>query len=220
MTRVVLGMPWRPKPGRLEAHAHARAWWDQHFPAYEVVEVDTDHEEFNLAACRNAAVRAAEERGADVVVIADADVIFHPAITVDQCVFAARDGRVHMPFTEQVYLTREETEALLSGRDAPTTGTPGNGCCYIATPAAYWAAGGGDERFSGWGGDDDAFVAAAGTLVGLKRHEGLAYSLWHPPVRDVGSDRWRPNSLLAQRYWRANGSVRHMRRLIATRPPQ
>ncbi len=220
MTRVVVGMPWRPKPGRLAAHDTARAWWDQHFPSYEVVEVDTEHDQFNLAACRNAAVRAAEGMGAEVVVITDADVIFHPVITVDQCIDAARDGRVHMPFTEQVYLTEDETEALVSGRPAPTSGAPGNGCCYIATPAAYWAAGGGDERFQGWGGDDDAFVAASETLVGLRRHEGLAYSLWHPAVRDIGSDRWRPNSDLAQRYWRARGSVRHMKRLIATRPPQ
>ena len=215
--KVVVGMPWRPQPGRIRAHDYVRAWWDQHFPGYPVVEVDTDHDPYNLAAARNAAVRAAEDRGADVVVITDADTVITPAAVIDRCIHAARDGRMHMPFTQQRYLTEAETDDLIAGRGVPLEGRPGNGACYVIRPAAYWEAGGSDERFSGWGGDDDQLVAACTALIGLRRHEGVALSLWHPAVRDVGSPRHRPNAVLARRYWQAIHNPDRMRAIIAER---
>lgn len=216
--RVVVAIPWRPQPGRLAAHRFVRGWWEHTLPTATIIEVDTDHSPYNLAAARNLGVAQAGELGADVVVIADADVIITPAHHVHDAIAAAPSTfTMHMPFTDQRYLTETESEALYAGHQVPTAGHLGNGCCYIVTPAAYWACGGSDERFSGWGGDDDQLVAAATTLIGLTRHDGVALSLWHPAVRDVGSDRHRPNSQLAQRYWRAMHDPAAMRALIAER---
>ncbi|QCK82219.1 hypothetical protein E5Z46_08125 [Geobacillus kaustophilus NBRC 102445] len=45
------------------------------------------------------------------------------------------------------------------------------------------AVGGFDERFSAWGGEDDAFSSAVNTLCGhYKRLEHTIYHLWHPVV--------------------------------------
>lgn len=218
-TRVVIGIPWRPQPARLAAHAFVREWWANVLPDAEIVEVDTDHHPFNLAACRNVCARTAADLGADIVVIADADVIIDDPARVYAAVDGARDGSLHMPFTDQLYLTADETAALIaSGIHPIRTPTLGNGCCYIVQPAAYFAAGGSDERFSGWGGDDDQLVAATTTLIGLTRHDGVAYSLHHADeCRDIGSERHRPNGLLAARYWHAMGDPDAMRALIAER---
>jgi hypothetical protein len=218
--KVVVGMPWRPQPGRTAAHDYVRDWWEQHFPYFEVVEVDTAHEPYNLAAARNLAVHAAEKRRADVVVITDADTVVATAATIDRCVYAAyRDGRMHMPFRTYRYLTEAETADLYAGRSGPPTTGIGNanGGVHVVRPDAYWRAGGSDERFSGWGGDDDQLVAATTSLIGLRRHPGLAFSLWHPAVRDIGSERHRSNADLARRYWRAIRNPVAMRALIDER---
>ncbi|MFK4998906.1 galactosyltransferase-related protein [Bacillus sp. N9] len=40
--------------------------------------------------------------------------------------------------------------------------------------------GGFDERFVGWGGEDDAFAASLNTLCGyVKRLDATIYHLWH-----------------------------------------
>lgn len=216
---MVVAIPWRPQPARVAAHRFVREWWAAVLPDSPVVEVDTDHHPYNLAAARNKGVVEAERLGADVVVICDADVVFDHHIHVYEAIAGASvDGWVHMPFTNQLYLTADETADLFDGTPPTRAGHLGNGCCYITTPSTYWAFGGSDERFSGWGGDDDQLVAAATTLVGLVRHDGVAYSLHHADeCRDVGSERHRPNSLLAQRYWAAMGNERAMRELIAER---
>jgi hypothetical protein len=220
-TKVVVAIPWRAQPARLAAHAFVRRWYADVLPDAPVVEVDTEHQPYNLAAARNLGVRRAAALDADVVVVGDADVVIdRPHHLLEAIEAAAADGWMHMPFDDQLYLTADETAGLIDRAQAPQRrGHRGNGCCYVVQPDAYWAFGGSDERFSGWGGDDDQLVAAATTLVGLTRHDGVAWSLHHADeCRDVGSERHRPNSQLAIRYWKAMGNERAMRALIAERP--
>lgn len=216
--KLAVVFPWRPQPDRLAAYGFTRTWWESHYPDAVFGAVDTDHQPFNLSACRNKAVRWAEQRDADVVVLCDADSVPATRDSVDEAVAEAGDGRLHFPFESQRYLDQAETEALYRGESPPTDGARGLGACWVLTPSAWWAAGGGDERFSGWGGDDDGFVAAATTLIGVRRHEGTVWSLWHADeCRDVGSERHRPNAELAHRYWDAIRDPAVMRRLIAER---
>lgn len=215
---IVVVMPWRPQPARLAAHDYCRAWWARTLPDAPLIEVDTDHHPYNLAAVRNEGVRQAEELDADVVVIADADAVIVPADSLHAAITAAGDGRLHMPFTAQRYLTEAETETLLVGGTVDLAGHHGNGAAYVIQPRSYWAAGGSDERFSGWGGDDDQLVAACSTLIGLERWFGTVLSLWHADERrPVGAEEHRPNAELAARYWRVNGDKQAMRALIAER---
>lgn len=217
--KVVVALPWRPQPGREAPHDFVCGWFAQVLPDAPLIEVDTDHDPYNLAAVRNKAVCEAEALGADVVVVSDADCVLEDARSLHRSIDqAAVDGRVHMPFERQRYLTEAETRAILAGEwPQRHPGHHGNGCCYVMTPDTYWRFGGSDERFSGWGGDDDQLVAAASCLVGLRRHRGVMLSLWHPAFRDVGSERHRPNAVLAHRYWAAIRSPEAMRALIAER---
>lgn len=210
--------PWRPQPARVAVFEFVYAWWVRQFPDAVVATVDSEHQSFNLSACRNKAVRLAESNGCDVVVIPDADSIPADTAPLLAAIDESAHGGLHLPFTRQQYLTEEETVGLFNGHEPDRAGGHGNGALYVVTPESWWAAGGQDERFSGWGGEDDQMIAAAQTLIGLKRHVGVVWSLWHADeCRDIGSERWAPNSKLAQRYWDAIGKPDAMRALIGER---
>ncbi len=214
---IVVTIPWRATPEREAGHAFVVDQYRRLFDG-PVLDVDTGHESFNRAAARNQCVRLAEQHGASVVVISDADAVFAPPGSLHEAIAAAGDGRLHMPYTAQHYCTEAETARILDGDLTPLPGHEGSGACYVITPAAYWACGGMDERFNGWGGEDDGFVSAATALIGVERHFGTVLSLWHADERrPVGSAEHQPNKQLADRYYAASNRPRAMRRLIAER---
>lgn len=202
--RLIVAFPWRPTPDREPAYRCVRGWWAEHFPQAHVIEIDTGHDQFNLAACRNEAVRRCAELGGDVVVISDADVLLQPGST-SEAIAAAGDHLLHYPFDRYFY----------AGYDGAIDGNQGG--CVVVTPEGWGRFGGQDERFHGWGGEDGQLAASAHCLSGIVEHPGLAVGLWHRSVRDVGSSRWRPNSTLATRYWQAKDDPAEMRSLIAER---
>lgn len=215
---VVITIPWRPTPQRRAAHDLVRDQYERLFPAAPVLDVDTCHQPFNRAAARNRCVRLAEDLAAEVVVISDADAVFAPTGSLLEAIAAAGDGKLHLPYTAQHYCTEDETDRIFGGDRTPLPGHPGTGACYVITPAAYWACGGSDERFIGWGGEDDGLVSAANCLIGVRRHQGTVLSLWHADERrPVGSEEHRPNKELADRYLAASTSSKAMRQLIAER---
>lgn len=203
MTALVV--PWRPtSPERVAAYELTLAWYRHHLPDAQVVLADSGHDVWNLAASRNVGVADAVESGHRRIVITDADTIPPPrglALALKGC----RDGRLHYPFDRCLY--------------AGTDGQPGraNGGVFVVSAAGWAAIGGQDERFTGWGGEDDQLVAAATCLTGVVRHPGIAVSYWHPPVAGFGTARHAANLKLLARYTAAKGSSRHMRRLIAER---
>ena len=193
--------PWRAKEERMPAYSVTRAWYEVHLPEAKIVEVDTEHEVFNLAACRNFAVGAAEGLGADVVVISDADTIPPPS-GLAAAIADADDHKLHIPFTQCIY----------AGTDSP----PGlaNGGVHVVTPTGWKAIGGQDERLIGWGGDDDQLVAVATCLSGLVRHPGLAVSVWQSDAARVCA---QPSRDLVNKDWQAVDKPAAMRKLIAER---
>jgi len=203
---VVVGFPWRETPDRVPAFRVVFAWYRHHLPGARMVCCDSGHDPFNRAASRNMVVDRAVELGAAVVVISDADTVPSPA-GLSSAIAAARNGGMHYPFDRYLY----------AGTDLEPGGNTGG--IYVCRPDVWHAAGGMDERFTGWGGEDDQLHAAVECLVGPPTcHPGIAVSLWHDPAcRDIGSARWQPNSELAQRYHRARRDPAAMRALIAER---
>lgn len=219
MTRVLVGIPWRSQPHRVYAHALTMARYLELLPDARIVDVDTDHEPFCLAACRNQAVRMAEAGGYDVVVLADADTLperepLHAAIEA-----AAGDNRVHLPYTEYRSLRQDGTRQYL-------TGTPlercnhlvVDGACsgvYVTTPETWWSHGGQDERFLGWGGEDAAWYTAHKALLGAEpvRHTGNVFALHHESQVKEG-DQYTANFALVYRYLQAEQDPAAMKALI------
>lgn len=207
---VVVAIPWRDRGDQLRrAHHQAiRAWFDRTLDA-PVLDCDGGGP-WSLAGARNAGVRLAADIGADVVVVCDAD--NHPeagplANAIAGCV---DDGLVHLPYTEYVNGSFRWAGSV--------------GGIYVTTPDTWWAAGGQDERFRGWGCEDHAFVHAHATLLGapMPRHPGVLTHLPHraPAERDPRHPDHVAAAALLEAYRSADGDVAAMRALVADAVPR
>lgn len=221
--RVLVAIPWRPQPSRMDAHEATVARYRELLPGAEIVDVDTNHEPFCLAACRNEGVRLAEESGADVVVLADADTLPEREPLLAAIEGAAVNGKVNLPYSVYRSLRGAGTRAHLAGKPLPD-------CDHIAipsacsgvlvtTPATWWACGGQDERCLGWGMEDVCFLVAHRALLGeMVRHKGRVYALGHESAAKKGPH-YDANVALLGRYIEAaeRGGVDAVRALIAER---
>ncbi|HXR44938.1 MAG TPA: hypothetical protein VN759_09040 [Pseudolysinimonas sp.] len=215
MTSVII--PWRPTPSRRPAFETVSAWYRRHLPGATIVPVDSDDEIFNLSRCRNIGIATIADP-AEVVVISDADTFPEPAPLAAAIAAAAGSGRVHLPYTEYRWLGEAGTAQLL-------TGAPATDCAhevvvgarsgvYVTTPATWWAHGGQDERFRGWGFEDTAWWIAHETLLGEPvRHPGRVFAMHHVTQRREG-EQYDRNAELAGRYRAASGDPAAMRELV------
>jgi len=192
MTALV-AVIWRPTPDRIPAYG--KVW--QFYRPLEFIHglqwktFDAGGPSFSRAASRNAAVRYAQSAGFSRLVITDADCIPEKNALLE-AVAEADDTAVHLPYTS---CTTYHPDGRKAGNFSFTCGG-----CYVTTPAAWWAAGGMDENFTGWAPEDFAFMLAHETLVGpMIRHNGVLKSLGHEldPSRqqqetlDAGTQRYR-----------------------------
>ena len=92
----------------------------------------------------------------------------------------------------------------------------------VMPKTAFNAVGGMDTRFAGWGGEDVAFMHAVDTIYGKHRTtpNGVIH-LWHPAIGTTVKNRmWEGqitpqlNSKLAERYFKANGNMTEMLKLV------
>ncbi|MEV2255595.1 hypothetical protein AB0I94_34395 [Streptomyces sp. NPDC050147] len=219
-TKVLVAIIWRPAPGRAWAHHVTTAHWHSVLPGTDVIDVDTDVEPFNRAACRNAGVRLAEQNDADVVILSDADILVEPAPVRAAITQAATSGQVHLPYTELRSLQTTGSSEYSAGVPLPAchavTVDQAAGGVYVTAAATWWSLGGQDTRFRGWGFEDASFDLAHRTLMGTppKRHNGRAYTLHHPEAVKEGAQ-YEANLALCKRYHRASGDRAAMQALIS-----
>lgn len=169
-----IAFPYAPnEPIRAEAFAIVSEFYRRHFPEVEqlthtATPVGTP---FLRARTRNELVTIADDAGYDVVALIDADTIVHPdgirrmvAMAAHRLLFLGKPFRrgVNRPLEQQRHL-------LDSLTDWPRARFNDPGAAWVIRPESWWAAGGMDESFTGWGGEDSAFehlfVAAGGTVT-------------------------------------------------------
>ncbi|MFE3202231.1 glycosyltransferase family 2 protein [Embleya sp. NPDC059237] len=219
---VAVVLPWRAAdPARVRNHGHVRAYLRDHLPHATHLDTDSGHTPFSRAATRNHGIRRAAELGADVVVLCDADTLPDPD-ALHAAVEGAADGRLHLPHTSYRGLDEQGTTDYLCGAPLAACGTElmmtgSTGGVLVVRPDAWALAGGMDERFTGWGCEDTAFLAAADTLLGHSvRHSAQLVHLWHPKDDGPGAGRDANYALLA-RYRAAEGNIPAMRALVTER---
>lgn len=220
--KVLVVIPWRPQPERFYAHLLTVARYRDILRNVHVADIDTAHEPFCLAACRNAGVTLAEKHGYDVVVLADADTLPEQEPLRAAIAAAANDDRVHIPYTEYRSLRQAGTDQYLTGvplRDCDHITIPyATSGVYVTTPSTWWACGGQDERFLGWAPEDMAWLISHRALLGADpvRHEGNVYALTHPSPPKSG-DTYEAAVKLYQRYLEAgdSGDLNAVRALVA-----
>jgi hypothetical protein len=218
--RVDVVVPWRSGcPFREAAWRWVRSWWAETHPEWRVVEAPAPDGDWVKASAVNPAARAST---ADVVVVADADVVSPGVAEAAQKVVGGAPWAI--PHLAVRRLTRDATASLLAGSDLdsltecveerPYEGVAGGG--LIVAPRSTLVDVGLDPRFNGWGGEDFALGWALATLVGEPwRGEADLIHLWHPPqpreTRKVGS---KESELLRRQFSAARGDRVAMRALV------
>lgn len=208
--------------------AFCEAYWRRHRPGWEISEGHHDSGPFN----RSAAINRAAEGEWDVAVLLDADTIVEPG-QIEAGIAAALDtGRLVLPFRVRCLLSQAGTAQVLRGaggswdrwvmaRQVPEDAYEYISGCQIVPRALWDEVGGFDERFEGWGGEDDAFHAACLAIAGQDAREdrlyGDAWHLWHRPSPDAShrTPTWKQAKALSDRYIDAASDWIAMRQLLS-----
>lgn len=231
---------------RTRVWAWLRRYWQNELPGAEIVMGDDDSVPFSKTAAVNKAFSSAK---GDIIVILDADCYLPGSVILD-CSANIREARRsrkklwYIPYRRFYRLTEAATLRILDSDPArpfsfgdpppPRMTEPVRNSNYghwfgalvqIMPSEAFTAAGGMDERFAGWGGEDVSFMNAVDTLYGPHRTtpNGVQH-LWHPHIGVEHTERkWEGqaeagnNNQLARRYEEARGRSARMHAL--TREP-
>ena len=180
MTDVVIA--WNPNttdPWRLRAREFVRFMWEDY--GFNIIWGLDDSEPFNISKAKNNGVRQASS---NKVIIADADVVIEKAQILKGLLLANKTWVI--PYDTYFNLTEQFTDRFLNGDvelddcewDHKLLSWAG---MLIIEREKYWDVGGHDERFSGWGWDDNALRLSLDNLYA--KHErvcGNIYHLYHP----------------------------------------
>jgi hypothetical protein len=233
-TAVILVPRRRDRGYRDRVWAWVKAWWERELPELAIYEGHHEKGLFNRSAACNAAAAAATAAGPwDVALIIDADVICNPDRVREAIAQAAKEGnRLILPFSRRHNLNQPGTRRIMAGdrgswtRYIARTYTEMCSSC-VAIPRRLWdQVGGFDERFEGWGFEDNAFAAACETFGGasMTTIEGELWHLFHPTAQEgrPGTPSFRANRRRAEAYHAALGdrdAMRALQRGEEMRPP-
>ena len=156
--------------------------------------------------CKGAVVnRGVRYCTAEVIAVVDADVL----IDLEPAIRAVESGRPWaVPHTRVLRLSEDATERVLAGEDPkgqrleqrPYVGVVGGGALVARREVLLDVPM--DERFVGWGQEDESFGMALKTLYGRPwRGDQDLIHLWHPPQERMDRKRGSPEEYaLRQRY--------------------
>lgn len=183
--KIGVVIPWREQPSRIKPFKEVLKWYEENLPEAKVYLADRPGPVWHPSGTRNDGVRMAESDGCDVIVMNDADTI--PEIkSLRQAIGQASvDNLIHTGYNQFKLLEDKGTEQYFDGnRIELCSGSYYNQACFginIFTPAAWWAVGGMDEKFKGWGYEDTSMQTAHRVIHGkyFVRHNGTGYGLGH-----------------------------------------
>lgn len=204
MTTVSVLIPFQPDPNqrgrkvpeangasREDIFSWVRARWEALYPSFELVTARSEDHHINRSAARNEAFRRSS---GNVVVIADADIVFHHA-NVDVALQHIENGKrwvigfdryeqLDGPDTRRV-LAMDPTEYIDRPARPRWSTDQGNAGLLICTRGAFEEARGYDERFKLWGWEDWAIANVMHTIIHPKIHvPGYVLHLRHPTERN------------------------------------
>ncbi len=240
---ITLLVPFRSDGDRRsETWAWLKEYWEFWLPEAEILEGHDGHFPF----CKTAAVNDAFRRSrGDIIVIMDADCFIDSGVILG-CARQIRVARRRhrklwfVPYRHFYRLTDAASRLVLDSYpqdpyrfssppppgDTEESSGQSVGHWYgaliqLMPREAFEAAGGMDERFSGWGGEDISFMNAVDTLY-TKHHttRNQTLHMWHPHIGTLHVEReWvgqrspGANNKLTTRYQGAYGRPARMREL-------
>ena len=196
---------WRPQPSRVAPFEFVRNWYAKHYPDSKIYLADKPGPFWNMSGSRNLGVRLAEADGCDLVIISDADTFPDFDSLNEALEFAMNDNLIHNPYTKAFEYDKDSSDKILSGadcRDLPHREHTSTGGIYVCKPSSWWAVGGSDEKFVGWGYEDSAFALAHAVInkTDIVKHNGNIYMFNHE--RTEGIEKPNENTINNFNLWR------------------
>lgn len=190
-----------------------------HFPTSEICTGTCTTFPFSKAEAVNHAARKAKN---DIFVIMDADILINPKIIMKSINSLNKYAWI-IPYTKVMDLDKKSTFSLINHDPSsflfkemkPASSRKSNGGIYIMNRKTFQSVRGFDERFIGWGGEDDAFYAAVCCMEGNPlRMDEEVYHLWHPPSQADQNPYYQKNYTLATRYFKAINNKNKMKEIL------
>jgi cellulose synthase/poly-beta-1,6-N-acetylglucosamine synthase-like glycosyltransferase len=168
---------------------------------------------FNKSWGMNVAFR---QSSGDILIVSDADMLIQ-AVDLQRAVSACeKEMDAVRPYGVLIDMTADETKEFLQHGELPDVPAEERGydrehvkeslCTaggiYIITREFFVRSGGMDERFSGWGGEDDAMSVKMQSMslrVAIARN-ATGWHLWHPRSERYDHDGYQLNRNLLQHY--------------------
>lgn len=168
---------------------------------------------FNKSWAINIGVQHANEH---VLIIADADLLVEPKDLSKSIEAVESELDVVRPFQRLIDLNETESQQFLNTADLNTLNSPEHGfnrgyineqlCLagglFLIKKPFFAKVNGFDERFEGWGGEDDAFslkIQSYSHKTAILK-KGIAWHLWHPRLKAENSDAYQQNCRLLLDY--------------------
>lgn len=186
--KIYVIIPWREQPSRIKPFKEVMKWFQDNLPYAVITTVDSPYEFWSMSAVRNIGVRFAEEHGADIVIINDADTIPELPILLEAVEAAMSDDFIHNPYDMAKFYGEEATRKYFDGISLdklPFMPMYPNGGAYVFKPSSWWLLGGNDEKFKKWGYEDNAFNYVHEIIHGkeIVKHKG-SITLFNHEVQD------------------------------------
>jgi hypothetical protein len=228
LEKVSIIIPFQTDHGpRAEAFEWIKKYYARVMPEAELCLGIINGEKINKSKAVNSAAKKATR---DIFVIADADVVYDPNLIVE-AIRLLKKGAWVVPFTEVYNIEKQGTERLLNKEPKWPINVKSEECTksnwvydgfagklFVISRENFDAVDGFDERFIGWGGEDDAFSHAVRTICGkIMNVQGKIFHLWHPSSNYQTNPNGIANGNLLNRYERASGNKEEMIKIIHER---
>lgn len=224
MPNISILMPFQRDGGPREKNFEwIKAFYKENFPEAEICIGTSDDRPFNKSRAIN---RAAQRAEGDILIMGDADIFYDPQIIHDSLALLTKDTWI-LPYTSINRLSEEASSNVMKLNpkwpipldlgmyeleDAPDY----SGGINIMWRDHFMEVGGFDERFEGWGGEDDSFFYAMETLCGTHcRLDRTICHLWHPKYRYDSFPSGKNNWELRGQYSDAHGDKEKMYAILA-----
>jgi N-terminal domain of galactosyltransferase len=213
-------------PYRQKAYEYVLNYYKRQFPEAKIITASGGGELYSKSKAIN---RAVLKSNTHYLAIIDGDIIC-PKEQIMSGLRLLDHSPLVIPYTDVIDLTKQASQKLYTGSDmlessvkrygkkrSSKNSMPVGGINLIKR-SCFLKVKGFDERFIGWGGEDDAFVATTNTICGpSKRLAGPVYHLWHPSTRYDRNPFYRKNYAYTIEYFKAINNVEKMKEILAKR---
>lgn len=183
-------VPWRHQESRAAAFVKTIERLSQQFPDSTIYCSDKPGERFSISGARNKGCLEAIEDGCDTLLVVDADMLLEKDAIERAIEKSKLMVSVCLPYTVLNRMNEELSTSVINdeilfeetrGHNTGYTVTNQIGGAYVMQSSTFLRLNGWDERFLGWGFEDDAFAAAHSAILGktLDKVQGYAVTFYH-----------------------------------------